>query len=232
VTSGGSSDPDIRENFRRQRRSLIAASVVLLAYVSAGVEFPSQLTVFGGTFTLRRPEWVGYTLWLLWAYLGWRYYQHYHDHPDRQRIVLRKAERFHVLVDGLASQILRRNMCREQKWLAATFSFQVDHTVSDTAVGRLVGDTARGDLIVEVTGSAEGVAKSESGTVFVTVPFSQRPIVLSRWELIPLRAQAWGHVVLRTPLFTELYLPFLLAATPLLFLIGQAVVRLLPRLLG
>ncbi len=73
-----SHDTSRQTQFVRQRRNLLVVSFLLLAFLSTGAEL-SHLNVFGNQIDLRRPLLVSWPLWIAWAYLLWRYYQHLHD---------------------------------------------------------------------------------------------------------------------------------------------------------
>ncbi len=71
----------IREGFVRQRRSLIAASLGLLLYVSSGIRLDA-INVLGNTFSIARPALVPTALWVAWGYFFLRYYQYLRDLSD------------------------------------------------------------------------------------------------------------------------------------------------------
>src|SRR5229473_4667064 len=78
-------DPDDRiwTGFVRQRRSVIAASVILFFYESSGIRV-DKITILGNTFPIANPNWVPAAVWLLWLYFLVRYYQYFRDLPKRE----------------------------------------------------------------------------------------------------------------------------------------------------
>lgn len=62
-----------REFFRRQRRNLIAASIVTALYGSAELSFP-ELNIFGNKVQIDNPKVVTFAIIVAFIYFLWRYY--------------------------------------------------------------------------------------------------------------------------------------------------------------
>ena len=64
-----SAEERIWVGFVRQRRSLIAMSLLLLFYETSGIRI-QELTVLGNTFPIDRPDLVSVSLWGSFAFDG------------------------------------------------------------------------------------------------------------------------------------------------------------------
>lgn len=66
----------------RQRRGLLAASLALLFYESAGLVV-RKISLLGNTVDVTNPSRAGIFLWVAWAYFFLRYYQFLRDLPEK-----------------------------------------------------------------------------------------------------------------------------------------------------
>jgi hypothetical protein len=73
---------NIRTEFTRQRRNIIALSLFLLVYQSLGVEL-EKINLFGNELRVLNPDYVSKVMWVIYAYFLIRYYQYFHDTTDR-----------------------------------------------------------------------------------------------------------------------------------------------------
>ena len=194
---------ELRAGFVRQRRSLIATSAVLTLFMSAGVTL-NDLSILGNTFNIARPNLVPGALWLLWAYFGLRYYQHFSDLRDpgplnafKARIsnrMIRRAEtemearlRAQYAVDGKAySAVIRYNEKPSWGEPAGKWYVVLNGSVMD--------------------GEVNGVSHQ---TGFADQQFTYEP---SFWDR--LIARSW--VALNTRYFSEYSLPVVVALVPVL----------------
>src|SRR5579859_3326953 len=72
-------DPaDTRSSFLRQRRNLMAISVVNLFVTLSGIKL-NELDVLGNKFTIQNPRYITASLWIAFLYWLVRYFQLLHD---------------------------------------------------------------------------------------------------------------------------------------------------------
>jgi len=69
---------DIRSSFLRQRRNLMAISVVNLFVSLSGIKL-NELDVLGNKFTIQNPHYITASLWIAFGYWFLRYRQLLHD---------------------------------------------------------------------------------------------------------------------------------------------------------
>ena len=203
ATSLDNQDSHLRASFVRQRRNLLVASLLLLAFLSTGAEL-SHLNVFGNQIDLKRPLLVSWPLWIAWAYLLWRYYQHLRDLGD---LGIRTAwvYRLHNLIGESAKRSFMRSFHPGDPYgkdVKSTFTFG-DVGVTDY----------RYDVwIITIKGTAsyhEGNPVSRSGHEPIDEMISV-PVRTVRW----LRVRAGWWVLFHTRLLTEYAQPFVVAAFP------------------
>lgn len=73
---------EIREDFVRQRRALVATSLALIAFQGLGATL-DKVTLLGNTIDLASPLSVTTPLWIAWGYFFLRYYQYFRDLGDK-----------------------------------------------------------------------------------------------------------------------------------------------------
>jgi hypothetical protein len=90
---------EVRDGFVRQRRALVAVSLVLVTLQAIGASL-DHLELLGNTINLNRPVPLAGPLWVAWGYFLLRYYQYFHDVGDsgfraaverRRRTLARRA---------------------------------------------------------------------------------------------------------------------------------------------
>lgn len=195
----------IREGFVRQRRSLIATSLALLLYSSSGVRLDA-IDILGNSFTIARPAYIPLALWVAWFYFLLRYYQYLQDLPDagwREAVAARVNTR------------VRRMAERE---LLVRLAQPVWH--------QPIVDLPPMDLLYEGPDSvrlkASGAIAYKTEKGLGRQEFSDVSINFSRGQLILPRLLSHLGAAINTRYFTEFALPFLVALSPLLYvLIGR-----------
>ena len=190
----------IAESFSRQRRSLMATSLVLVAYIATGVRF-EKASLFGNEFAITRPQLIPLALWIAWTYFALRYYQLYRDLADPE------PRMAHVrYLDQIAIQ---RARVLAPETLGASFLENVD-----PATVRWSFD----DEVVENRGaprwsvSLSATARAGDSRTFRMSRFRQPVEMGGRGD----QASAWLQVALHTRYFTEYGLPAAIAAAPVM----------------
>ncbi len=73
---------ELNAGFVRQRRSLIIASISLLASETVGIKI-DKINVFGNELILENPRLLPIALWVIFIYILLRYFQYFYDTKDR-----------------------------------------------------------------------------------------------------------------------------------------------------
>ena len=71
-------DPKLLEGFHRQRRSVLAVSLALLAFQGLDAQL-TTFSLFGNSIELDAPLQIATPLWIAWGYFCIRYYQYLRD---------------------------------------------------------------------------------------------------------------------------------------------------------
>jgi len=196
---------DIRESFVRQRRSLIAVSLVLLFYLTSGLQIKS-VNVFGTDLVITSPLKIAIVMWVCWIYFLLRYYQYFRDTPDKGFAIAYGA-RMHILVREESKKLFKHSYTPLEKYSEPrSFAFnKIDVTETcpaywDVEMDVDVGyDTQEGVRFHDVKGQ-DFKLKSSS----LTVP----------------KIKAVLHVALSTRFGTEYVLPFIVASFPVIYQIA------------
>lgn len=67
---------DLSQGFIRQRRNLLAITIVMALIETVDLNF-TQINILGNKSEIGRPELVGYWLWLFFIYFVWRYFSYF-----------------------------------------------------------------------------------------------------------------------------------------------------------
>jgi hypothetical protein len=208
---------EVAVGFRRQRRNLLAISLVLLAFESTGAVIDT-LTVFGNTIHLGRPLSLELPLWLGWAYWLVRYYQYFRDIGDKG-FALNFNGRLQLYGGRIAvSRFLETFRFPDLDQFVRPSKPITDFKRTDV-VGYPIGAwefDLHGSVTVLDRGSSKASTQMVQG-VRVFVPL--RALFVAR-----VRAFLW--VCIHTRLMTEYGLPFAIAFLPVL----MGAVRLIGRL--
>lgn len=65
----------------RQRRNLLLISIALILFDFAEISV-TEIQMLGAKIPVGKPEVLIFFAWLVWAYFGLRYYQHWRDAPN------------------------------------------------------------------------------------------------------------------------------------------------------
>lgn len=190
-------DKEIQDGFIRQRRNLIAVSLVLWFVETSSLTL-SKLNILGNEFPISNPAAVNHALWIAWVYWFVRYYQYFrHAHGIQQTMEAFHGHMYHPMKDLALAR--GRHVYPEPE-----FFVSIDR-IASRSLGKWV---AR--LVVDPRTSTSGTDKR----ILHDEPLSFRDLFMPR-----IRA-AW-YLVVRTRFVTEYILPFLVALIPLSFKIYQ-----------
>jgi len=183
--------------FIRQRRNLILASLALTFAQTTHLTF-HKLNFLGAEATIDAPVSTVPYLVVLWFYFLWRYWQQFWA-VGRKPTRTRYKEIKKIYLEGIATS-------------SALESYK--HEIGPTQNGEerkawMPHDeekrTERGAEVVVVTNILDG----QSRQVNITVPVGTS-------DLLMVRARAILHLVITSDEITEYYVPFAIAAIPLL----------------
>jgi len=195
----------IRDGFVRQRRSLVAISLVLFFYQTSGVVIES-INVLGNTLRLTNPPRVSAVLWIGWFYFLLRYYQHFRDTPDKG-ISAAYYGRLHILARRVAQKKFKRDFVPDEKF--ADRKGPLHFNFSRMEVFSAYPSFWEIEVNADVSYQTEtGVASHHLGN---------RKLNLSRTELLIPRVRSLLHVIVDTRLVTEYFLPYLVALIPVVY---------------
>jgi hypothetical protein len=195
---------DIRAAFVRQRRNLMAISMVLIV-----AQIPESLRIGITELYVHPPFTIGMVLWMVWGYWFWRYYTCFHDLGEKY--FLRKyRERLDVIGTPIILRKLKRNLIQyaavdaEIKQKDPNGICQLK--IAQSSYGHKGPAASR--LSLKLSLYLEDPDKTlTSGTL------TERPeITISGVTFFFTATRAWVYVIFRTTLFNEYQLPFLFAA--------------------
>ncbi len=201
---------DIRGGFVRNRRALVATSIVLLLFEAAGIEL-NQLNLLGNQFALTNPDLVPLALWVAWAYFLLRYYQHFRDLEDAE---FRSA--WKQRTETTLSRTIRREF--PKLFIAANDDVHIDSVTVD-AIG--TEHEGRDVWRYQIDGSATYHAEGRIGRRSI----EKLTFELHRGAIFGIKARSLAWIMLNTRVGTEYALPFVLACLPLIWVLARLVVR-------
>lgn len=204
--------PDVHAGFVRQRRSVVAVSLALVFVHTAGLSF-TKLNLFGNEVGLADPRAASIALWLAWLYFLLRYYQYFRDVPEKGRGAY--LSRLHDLVKAAAFQEYKQRSIAETEDLPLNAAPEFTQQRLD-ALER-TGDLWHYKVLGYMSWQTPGVSNSRQQP--------ERDIYIHGPRVTLAKVRAAIHVVLHTRFFTEFYLPFAVAAAPVVLVIWSRIRR-------
>lgn len=202
----GLAESEIRTAFIRQRRNLIAISLVLLFAETTGISVP-QLTILGIEIELDSPDsvikwlWAGYWYWLL------RYYQFFLATSNKGVRVGFESR----LLPVLTRFAMEKEEAESEELKAARLA-SPDHAVRLHNLGAsFVTDMPHSSVRAQFNVITERTINEGSNTI-KEIP--QKVYAFSRRRLLLPVIRAALLTVINTPLFSEYFLPFAIALVP------------------
>ena len=198
-------ESQLRDAFTRQRRNLMAVSLILLFIEVADVAISPKGTLFGIPITIGNPVAVTWALWIGFAYWLWRYSVYFHDLGDRGFL---KAYRHRL--EYLVHRIARRRVKDDSriKEELAERGLQLKKVLGAGTMDELTPwrHRVRVTFVGSITDQPERPVQSD---IIYTVD--------DVGSMLLANLRAWMHVVLIKHFFSEYLLPFVVAAVPILY---------------
>lgn len=192
---------EIRNIFTRQRRNLMAMSLVLLvADVSNDIHSGPVSVHVHAPFTIMM------VLWLVWGYWLWRYYTSFHELGPKGFFVTHR-NRLNQYVERLAAKALEHDPTLSKMLRDSLKNFDSKRRwyVASSSYGRNTPSPKGWSLVLNIlVTDPDGMLPAESMQWHPEVTVDGFPFYVAR-------VRAWSYVVLRTTLFSEYLLPFLFA---------------------
>ncbi len=202
----GLGESEIRAAFVRQRRNLIAISLVLLFAETTGISV-DHLSILGIDIELDSPNsviawlWAGYAYWLL------RYYQYFLAIPNKG---IRTGFQSRLLPTLIRFAMEKEETESEELKIARLASPERTVRLHNLGAAFMPRNavTAQFNVITERT-------TSEGGNLIKEIP--QKDYAFSSWRLLFPATRSALLTVVNTPFFSEYFLPFAIAAAPPLY---------------
>ena len=202
------------EGFVRQRRNLMIVSLILLFAESTELKV-EKISAFGTELLVGNPQAVTMALWVAAIYWLVRFYQYSGAvYPNAIENIIQNE-----VSNKNCQKVALKRLLREEPSLLERF-YDVKALPSIDYKSFSIKDIKRNYLVVnlELTKAAADGRKS------VTQVIGERTVRLDGADLFWLRFRAWIHLILHTPLFTELVLPYIVFALPVLY-VGYKFIR-------
>lgn len=196
---------DIREGFVRQRRALIAVSLLLLFMDIAQLRI-TKLNLLGNEVLLGQPDAIYLAMWVAFFYWLARYYQYFQDLGDKGFM---KAH--NIRLNQLVPQAALKQALKEQPALLITppdIKGKTEVMIEKADVWA-EGTHWKVQLTVRQL-TIQGEASTEDY-------FEAEEVTVKGLSLLLLKGRAWIHVAIHTRLFTEYLLPFVIALLPIVY---------------
>lgn len=221
-------DDSIRNSFFRQRRNLMAISLVLLV-----ADLPDKLHTTIADLTVHTPFTISMVLWIVWGYWLYRYYVYFRDIGEK----------------GFSDKQGTRMMVLVERW--AKRKFDNDSTWRDERIKNVLEMLNKSDpnsskrITTDLQSPHEwkigkypetcplgvwnfhGIPVQVTLKLFVERVSKERMIqhqghdqvTIEGLEAMKLNSRAFMHVLIHTRIFSEYYLPFLIALTPVAYFV-------------
>ncbi len=193
-----------RNIFVRQRRNLLAMSLVLLV-----ADIQNDIHLGPVVLLVHAPFTIAMVLWVVWAYWLWRYYTSFHDIGEKG-FLRTYRERL---------QILGHRICIRRIIRGDRTEFEAIHVKF-----REMNSNGTRQLMVFNSSYARGRPSPWHLSLNVNLGLKDSDGILALEEIGPAQnvtvegveflftaARAWAYVIFRTTLFTEYLLPFFFA---------------------
>lgn len=193
----------IRENFTRQRRNLIAMSLVILCFEFLGVHFHT-LNLLGNKIDIKNQNLVHFALWSVLAYYLWRYWTYFNDLGDKGIINSFYSWRRPHIQDVIIARALDSDEVK---------SFTKEN--GDLSIGETSVNYIKSTPRTEIGFVRFNFYEKIPGAIIkqISVDFIAR----DRELLVPSLRSA-SHLIIRTRLFNEYLFPFIILALPIVFI--------------
>ncbi len=226
----------ILNGFVRQRRNLIVISLVALFAETSELSV-NKLNVFGNELVIRNPVTVSIALGIALLYWLYRYYVYFHDLGDKG---FRDEHR--TRLTALVRRWAKKKFDTDKAWKEKRIKNVHDSITRNSSVSERVKE--------DLKFPHEWKLAEEPDTMSVGVPHFQRIqtqlllrlfvrrdnetdllilhegrdlVTIEGFEAMKLNFRAGAHVLVHTRIFSEYYLPFLVALSPISYYLYRLV---------
>jgi len=203
------------EGFVRQRRNLMIVSLVLLFSEATDLKV-EKISAFGTELLVGQPQAVTMALWIAAIYWLIRFYQYSNA---GYKGVLNNAVQHHVEKYEVCEPVaLKRLLHEEPNLLDPISGIKATSTFECIQFGIHNSKPNYFEVLL-------GLKKvATDGTGGIDQRLDPKIVRIDGTDLFWLRVRAWIHLILHTTLFTELVLPYIVFALPVLY-VGYKLIR-------
>lgn len=225
-------EDQIHAGFVRQRRNLITISLVLL-FVQFGEVTIREIKAVETTLLINHPNAVTWALWVAFFYWLYRYYVYFHDVGDKG---FRDTQRARLAV--LVLRWVNKKFATDPTWkdkrienvielvkksegvsksLESELQFPHEWKLSDSPVtdSGLVGMPSFQKIPAQVTLKLH-VKKGKPELLSITHD-GRDQVAIVGFEAMTLNTRAFLYVLVNTRIFSQYYLPYLIALAPVVY---------------
>jgi hypothetical protein len=192
------------DGFVRQRRNLMIVSLVLLFSEITELKV-EKISAFGTELLVGQPQAVTATLWVASIYWLLRFYQ-YSDLSSLRAFVRDR-------VFKTCGPVALRRLDHDDKGLSEPVEGVNAIPTFEYSIVKFGNESNYLDLILRLTKT------SLDGRSIATQAAEERSVRLHWTDTYWLRIKAWFHMGLNTSLFTDLVLPYIVFAAPVIYTI-------------
>jgi len=212
----------LRNGFIRQRRNLILISLVLLFAETSELSI-SKLNVFGNELLIRNPVIITVALWVGWFYWSWRYYSYFHDLGEKGF-----GGRLREKLKPMLRRWVKMRFAADQSW-RDEIAKAARQSVAFDAIDKELSQRPHSWEILEVTPLGQTQFREipmqarmrllfDQGDATVISPNEGHANFSSKgFNAMMFNIRAGLRVLIQTHIFSEYFLPFLIASAPLLY---------------
>lgn len=205
-------------DFVRQRRNLMSASIVLLFSELTGLQI-NEINIFGTIMHLSHPHAVTWVLWIASTYWLLRFYQYSRISPllsSTRSDVYRNCK-------SIILKILRRD---EPSIFVSDDSDMTRQTKISTKSLTLMEQGAGFLGFMDYKVELEKII-TEKGSVKISQNLPERKVRIEGADLYLALFRSFTYTSIHTPLFTNLVLPYIVFALPVIYLCYKTIRQLI-----
>lgn len=195
------------DGFIRQRRNLMIVSLVLLFSEATELKV-EKISAFGNELLIGHPQAVTSALWIAALYWLLRYYQY--ARPQFPGVI-NKA--IHERLFNTCGPAALKKILRDEKRLLDPFSDVAATPELGYSIMKYFNEPGSFEVVLKL----EKFASNREQEKVVRIGMGERTVRFSSAESSWLRIKAWSHAILHTTVFTELVLPYIVFALPVLY---------------
>ena len=201
------------EGFVRQRRNLMIVSLVLLFSEATELKV-EKISAFGTELLVGQPQAVTMALWVAAVYWLVRFYQYSRAvFPNAMENIIQNQ-----VNNKTCQKVAIKRLIREEPSLLEPINnIDAIPTIDYSSFGILASNPNYLKVKLELKKTASDERSS------ATQGIGERIVLIDGSDLFWLRFRAWVHLISHTTLFTELVLPYIVFALPVLYVGFKAI---------